>query len=121
MGLRGKLRRLERGAREGLASFILKDGSRYYYDPSFAECFLHACECVRAGSEGGPFPEAAGDDKSSHEGTQQSRGTGGNLWWWLLVCSLMIGKPLRRARRARPCLVDTPHRGHELVADERQS
>jgi hypothetical protein len=57
MGLRGKLRRLERGAREGLASFILEDGSRYYFNPASAEIFLHACACVRAGSEGKPFPE----------------------------------------------------------------
>ena len=57
MGLRGKLRRLERGARGNLASFILEDGTRHYYDPESAECFLHACACVRAGSEGEPFPE----------------------------------------------------------------
>ncbi|HET6660983.1 MAG TPA: hypothetical protein VFH16_13790 [Rubrobacter sp.] len=46
-----------RGTPYALASFILEDGSRFYYDPSSDECFLHACECVRAGSEGGPFPE----------------------------------------------------------------
>src|SRR5215216_7710656 len=56
MGLRGKLRRLERNANEDLASFVLEDGSRYY-NPTSAECFLHACACVRAGSEGEPFPE----------------------------------------------------------------
>ena len=53
----GKLRRLERGAREDLASFILEDGSRYYYNPESGECFLHACACIRAGYEGEPFPE----------------------------------------------------------------
>ena len=57
MGLRGKLRRLERGARGNLASSVLEDGTRHYYDPESAECFLHACDCVRAGSEGEPFPE----------------------------------------------------------------
>jgi len=57
MGLRGKLRRLERNANEDLASFVLEDGSRYYYNPTSAECFLHACACVRAGSESEPFPE----------------------------------------------------------------
>ncbi len=59
MGLRGKLRRLERGAREGLASFILEDGSRYYYNPASGEIFLHSCDCLRAqGSEARePFPE----------------------------------------------------------------
>ena len=55
MGLRGNLRRLERGAREDLASLILEDGSRYY-NPESGECFLHACACIRAGSKGEPFP-----------------------------------------------------------------
>ncbi len=57
MGLRGKLRRLERGTRGNLARLVLEDGSRYYYNPESAECFLHACDCVRARSEGAPFPE----------------------------------------------------------------
>ena len=57
MGLRGKLRRLERGAREDLACFILEDGSRYYYNRESGECFLHRCGCIRAGYEGEPFPE----------------------------------------------------------------
>jgi hypothetical protein len=57
VGLRGKLRRLERGAREDVASFILEDGSRYYYNPESGECFLHGCGCIRAGYEGEPFPE----------------------------------------------------------------
>jgi hypothetical protein len=57
MGVRGWIKRLERDRRSSLNSFILEDGTRYYYDPSSAECFLHACDCVRAGSEGKPFPE----------------------------------------------------------------
>ena len=57
MGLRDNLRRLERGACEDLASFILEDGSRYYYNPESGECFLHGCGCIRAGYEGEPFPE----------------------------------------------------------------
>jgi hypothetical protein len=56
VGLRGELRRLERGAREDVASFILEDGS-YYYNPESGECFLHCCGCIRAGYEGEPFPE----------------------------------------------------------------
>jgi hypothetical protein len=32
--LRNWIKRLERGAREDLASFVLEDGSRYYYDPA---------------------------------------------------------------------------------------
>lgn len=57
MGLRGWVRRLERGARGNLASFVLEDGTRHYFNPESGECFLHACDCVRAGSEGEPFPE----------------------------------------------------------------
>jgi hypothetical protein len=57
VGLRGKLRRLERGAREGLGSFVLEDGSRHYFNPESPECFLHACDCVRAEAKGEPFPE----------------------------------------------------------------
>ena len=57
MGLMGKLRRLERGAHEDLASFILEDGSHYYYNPESSECFLHPCAYIRAGYEGKPFPE----------------------------------------------------------------
>jgi hypothetical protein len=57
MGLRGWVRRLERGARGNLASFVLEDGTRHYFNPESAECFLHACDCVRAGYEGEPLPE----------------------------------------------------------------
>jgi hypothetical protein len=55
--LRGWVKRLERGARGDLASFILEDGSRYYFDPISGECFLHAMECLRTQGEGKPFPE----------------------------------------------------------------
>src|SRR5215218_6620504 len=57
MGLRDKLRRLEQGARENLASFVLEDGSRYYFDPASGECFLHSMDCLRAQGECEPFPE----------------------------------------------------------------
>jgi hypothetical protein len=57
VGLRGNLRRLERGAREDLASFILEDGSRYYYNPESGKCFLHPCACISAEYEGEPSPE----------------------------------------------------------------
>jgi hypothetical protein len=57
VGLRCKLRRLELGARGNLTSFMLEDGSRHYYNPESGECFLHACDCVRAGFEGEAFPE----------------------------------------------------------------
>jgi hypothetical protein len=55
--LRDKLHRLEREANKDLASFVLEDGSRYYFDPASGALFLHACDCIRAGSAGEPFPE----------------------------------------------------------------
>src|SRR3712207_3205562 len=48
--MRSKLRRLEQAARGYLKSFELLDGSRFYFDPTSAELFLHWCECVRAAS-----------------------------------------------------------------------
>jgi hypothetical protein len=33
MGIKGWLKRLERGSREDLASIALEDGTRHYYDP----------------------------------------------------------------------------------------
>jgi hypothetical protein len=57
MALRNKLKQLERRAREDLASFVLEDGSRYYFDPTSGECFLHSMDCLRAQGECEPFPE----------------------------------------------------------------
>ena len=57
MGLRGKLRRLERGARANLASFVLEDGSRYYFNPISGECLLHSIDCLRSQGDCEPFPE----------------------------------------------------------------
>jgi hypothetical protein len=57
MGLRGKLGRLERSAREDLASFLLEDGSRYYYNPISGEIFLHGCACLHAQGDAEPFPD----------------------------------------------------------------
>ena len=57
MTLRNWIKRLERGAREDLESFVLEDGSRYYYDPASGDCFLHSMDCLRAQGECEPFPE----------------------------------------------------------------
>ena len=58
MGIRSWVKRLERGARGELESFLLMDGSRHYYDPQSGECFLHAMECLRVQHDGGEaFPE----------------------------------------------------------------
>jgi|SRR5215218_426874 len=48
MGLRSRLKRLEREASEDLESFELLDGSRYYYDPleTYKEQFLHALDVL---------------------------------------------------------------------------
>ena len=57
MGLRGWIKRLERDSRENLESFVLMDGSRYYYDPASSELFLHCYECLIAGNpENWPEP-----------------------------------------------------------------
>jgi hypothetical protein len=50
MGLRGRLKRLESTARDELASFELRDGSRYYYDPTSAVLFSHWFACAGAGN-----------------------------------------------------------------------
>ncbi len=42
MGLRSWVKRLERGARGDLESFVLEDGGRYYYNPTSGERFLVA-------------------------------------------------------------------------------
>jgi len=47
MGLRDKLRRLQKAAEGELESFELLDGSRYYYDTmeTAKELFLHSYDC----------------------------------------------------------------------------
>jgi hypothetical protein len=57
MGLRGWIKRMERASREDLASFLLEDGSRYYYNPTSAEIFLHGYACALAQGDAEPFPE----------------------------------------------------------------
>jgi hypothetical protein len=55
--LRWSLNVLKRDARENLDSFILEDGSRFYFDPSSAELFLHAVGCLAAQGDGVDFPQ----------------------------------------------------------------
>lgn len=50
MGLKDKMRRLERAAEGELESFELLDGFRYYFDRTSGKLFLHWCECLRADS-----------------------------------------------------------------------
>jgi hypothetical protein len=58
MTLRNWIKRLERAASEDLESFELLDGTRYFYNPTSAECFLHSMACMRAQGEGETtFPE----------------------------------------------------------------
>jgi hypothetical protein len=53
VGLRGWMKRLERGAREDLESFELLDGTTYYYDQleTYKELFLHACDAQLGDSD----------------------------------------------------------------------
>jgi hypothetical protein len=58
VGLLDKLRRLECSAANSLQSFLLKDGTRHYYDPMSGELFLHSVACLRAQGDGETsFPE----------------------------------------------------------------
>lgn len=52
MGLRDKVRALERMARGHVATFELRDGSRFYYDSGevYKEVFLHGINCLKADS-----------------------------------------------------------------------
>jgi hypothetical protein len=58
MGLsRGWVKRLEHSSRGDLRSFLLEDGTRYYYDPSSPEIFLHGMDFGSAQFNGDPLPE----------------------------------------------------------------
>src|SRR5918995_649127 len=59
MGLRGWLKRLERGASEDLASFELLDGSTYHYDPleTYRQLFLHAYDVQLGDASEAKWPE----------------------------------------------------------------
>jgi hypothetical protein len=54
--IRGWLKRLERASREGLESFTLLDGSRYWFDPASPALFLHWVECARTSADNWPEP-----------------------------------------------------------------
>jgi hypothetical protein len=56
--LRWALNALKRDARENLDSFILEDGSRFYFDATSPATFLHSIACLGAQGEGKTtFPE----------------------------------------------------------------
>jgi len=57
MVLKGLIKRLEYKLRGGLASFVLQDGSTYYFSAEHGEVFLHSAECIRADHAGRPRPE----------------------------------------------------------------
>ncbi len=57
MTLRQQLKRLEQSLRGALESFILEDGSRYFFNPMSGEIFLHSVACLCAQGEREPFPE----------------------------------------------------------------
>jgi|SRR5215213_5138785 len=55
--LRSLLGSLKREACGDVESFVLEDGSRYFYDPTGGECYLHSLDCLRAQADAEPFPE----------------------------------------------------------------
>jgi hypothetical protein len=59
MGLRSHIKRLERGAQNDLGSFMLSDGSRYFYDLDAAgsELFVYVINSLAFGEEGLEAPE----------------------------------------------------------------
>ena len=57
MALRDRLRSLKREMRSNLDSFVLSDGTRFYFDPVSPEIFLHCVDCLSAQGDGEPFPE----------------------------------------------------------------
>jgi hypothetical protein len=57
MGPKDQLRNLKREMRGNLDSFVLEDGSRFYYDPMGTELILHIFDCLHAQADGEPFPE----------------------------------------------------------------
>jgi hypothetical protein len=55
--VKNKIRRLERAARGGLASFELEDGGLYWYDPEmFLEVFHFYLECLASSAHDWPDP-----------------------------------------------------------------
>ena len=58
MALKGQLRRLEQSLRGTLESFVLEDGTRYYFDPieTYKELFLHAVDVQLGEAEKWPEP-----------------------------------------------------------------
>ena len=58
MGLKDRLSRLTKAARDNLDHIELVDGSRAYFDVEQAQAklFLHGAACLRAQAAGEPFP-----------------------------------------------------------------
>jgi hypothetical protein len=58
MTLKGHLKRIEQGLRGTLESFVLEDGSRYYYDrlETYKELFVHACYVQLGDADKWPEP-----------------------------------------------------------------
>ena len=57
MALRDSLRRLKREMRGNLDSFLLADGTRYFYSPTSTDLVIHVFDCCHAQAEGVPFPD----------------------------------------------------------------
>jgi|SRR5215208_4362384 len=58
MTLKGHLKKIERALRGTLDSFVLEDGTRYYFDPieTYKEMFLHAYDLQLGDAEKWPEP-----------------------------------------------------------------
>jgi len=86
--IRGWVKKLERASREDLASFELLDGSRYYYDPTSWELFMHWHDCA-VQDTAHAWPEApevirklceAKDPEAALEQVMSTAGFGGTVY-----------------------------------------
>ncbi len=59
IALRDKLRRLEKLARGTMDSFVLRDGTRHFFDrqEAFGQAFQFFSDSMRAAHSGGPRPD----------------------------------------------------------------
>jgi hypothetical protein len=94
------MRVLERMAQEHVRSFELADGTRYYFDPTSWDLFMHWTECARAGNaRNWPEPPEVvrklTEAKDVAQAIEKVRGEGWN-------CLVYGEETLMRERRLKP-------------------
>jgi hypothetical protein len=78
--IRGWVRRLERARRDGLESFTLLDGSRYWFDASSPDLFMFWVACARTSADRWPEPpevlQKLTEARDVEEAVEKVRGEG---------------------------------------------